>query len=60
MILFPLHLMKKKWKKITKLIFKLNKILFEMKRVDDYSSHDKLNLVAKENKNKLKIIMQYE
>ena len=50
----------KKLKKITKLIFKLNKILFEMKRVDDYSSYDKLNLVAKENKNKLKIIMQYE
>ena len=31
-----------------------------MKRVDDYSSYDILNLVAKENKNKLKIIMQYE
>ena len=60
MLLFPLHLMKKNGKKITKLIFKLNKILFEMKRDDDYLSYDKLNLVAKENKNKLKIIMQYE
>ena len=31
-----------------------------MKRVDCHLSYDKLNLVAKENKNKLKIIMQYE